>query len=142
MFYYLTIVLTVVSNIFYHIFLKLTPNSVNPIISLTVTYATAMLATLIIYPFYPTQSTLIANFKSLNWASFALGLAIVGLEIGFILAYRLGWPVNMAGVVSNISVSVLLIPVGLFMFKETISITNIIGLIVCIIGLVLINYKA
>jgi drug/metabolite transporter (DMT)-like permease len=142
MFYYLTIALTVISNVFYHVFLKLTPNSVNPILSLTVTYATAMLATLIIYPFYPTQASMIANFKSLNWASFALGMAIVGLEIGFILAYRLGWPINMAGVVSNISVSVLLIPIGLLFFRETISAINLLGLLCCIVGLILVNYKS
>lgn len=142
MFYYLPIILTVISNVFYHIFLKSTPNSVNPIISLTATYATAMLATLIIYPFYPTHSSLVSNFKALNWASYALGLAIVGLECGFILAYRLGWPVNMAGVISNIAVSILLIPVGLLLFKETLSVTNVMGLIFCIVGLFLINYKS
>lgn len=142
MFYYLTIVLTVFSNVFYHIFLKLTPSNVNPIISLSVTYAIAMIATLIIYPFYPNQSAILADLKSLNWASYALGLAIVGLEVGFILAYRFGWQISLAGIISNISVAVLLIPFGLFFFKETLSLTNIMGLIFCIVGLVLVNYKA
>lgn len=142
MFYYLTIVLTVISNVFYHIFLKLTPGNVNPIISLTATYATAMAATLLIYPFYPNQSAILANIKSLNWASYALGLAIVGLEIGFILAYRLGWQVSLAGIISNISVAILLIPVGLLLFRETLSLINIIGLIFCLVGLVLVNYRA
>lgn len=142
MFYYATIALTVISNVFYHIFLKLTPGSVNPILSLTVTYAVAMLTTLAIYPVYSAQTALLSDLKALNWTSYALGMAIVGLEVGFILAYRLGWPINMAGIVSNISVAVLLIPVGLFLFKESLSMINAIGLLLCIAGLALVNYKA
>lgn len=140
--YYVPILLTVISNVFYHIFLKLTPSSVNPIVSLTVTYAIAMIATLVLYPFYPNQSGIVANIKSLNWASYALGLAIVGLEAGFIIAYRMGWQISLAGIISNIAVAILLIPIGLFFFKETFSLTNIIGIILCIFGLVLVNYKA
>jgi len=141
MLYYATIALTVVSNVLYHIFLKLTPGNINPVISLTVTYAVALVATLLIYPFYPNQATVLTNLKALNWASYALGLAIVGLEVGFILAYRLGWQISMAGVISNILVAVFLIPIGLLAFKETLSLTNSIGLILCIVGLLLVNYK-
>lgn len=142
MFYYLTIVLTIVSNVLYHIFLKMTPNTVNPIISLSVTYVTAAIATLLIYPFYPNQISLIDNFKSLNWASYALGFAVVGLEVGFLLAYRLGWQISLAGIVSNLSVTLLLIPIGILFFKESLSLVNIAGLILSVIGLVLVNYKA
>jgi len=141
MFYYLPIILTVVSNVLYHCFLKLTPANVNPILSLTVTYATAMVLTLVIYPFFPNQSTIIGDFKALNWTSWALGFAIVGLEVGFILAYRWGWPISLAGVVSNIAVAMLLIPLGLLFFKETLNVINAIGFVVCLIGLVLVNYK-
>jgi uncharacterized membrane protein len=96
----------------------------------------------VLYPFYPNQSGIVANIKSLNWASYALGLAIVGLEAGFIIAYRMGWQISLAGIISNIAVAILLIPIGLFFFKETFSLTNIIGIILCIFGLVLVNYKA
>lgn len=140
--YYLPIVCTIVANVFYHVFLKLTPNTVNPVISLAVTYATAMIATLMIYPFYTNPGGFITDIKSLNWASCALGVAIVGLEVGFLLAYRLGWQISLAGNISNISVSVLLIPIGLLFFKETLSLTNVLGVIFCIVGLVLANYKA
>lgn len=140
--YYFPILLTVFSNVFYHIFLKLTPGSVNPIISLTITYAIAMVATMIIYPFYPSQSTVITELKSLNWASYALGVAIVGLEIGFLLAYRMGWQINMAGIISNIAVALVLIPIGLFFFKESLSTINLAGLFFCLLGLILVNYKA
>ncbi|WP_094606653.1 hypothetical protein SPSIL_058600 [Sporomusa silvacetica DSM 10669] len=53
MLYYLTITLTIVSSILYHLFLKVTPASVNPMFSLAITYFTASVVTLAIYPFYP-----------------------------------------------------------------------------------------
>lgn len=141
MFYYLTIGLTIISNVLYHLILKLTPANVNPVLSLAITYATAMMATLIIYPFYSNQQTLLDNVKSLNWASFALGLAIVGLELGFLLAYRLGWEISFAGIVSNIAVALILIPLGILFFQETVSAVNAVGLLFCLIGLLLVNYK-
>lgn len=142
MLYYLSIGLTVASNVLYHIFMKLTPSNVNPVLSLTITYATAMAGTLFIYPFYPQQGAFLANLKQLNWASFALGFAIVGLELGFLLAYRLGWQISLAGIVSSISVAILLLPLGVLLFKETLSFANIIGLLFCLVGLMLVNYKA
>lgn len=141
MLYYATIALTVVSNVLYHVFLKMTPGHVNPVLSLAVTYGTAMAATLLLYPLFPTQSTLLENAKELNWASLALGLSIVGLEMGFLLAYRMGWQISLAGIVSNIAVALVLIPVGVVIFKETMSIINGIGLLLCLAGLILVNWQ-
>lgn len=142
--YYLTIALTIMSSILYHFFLKVTPVNVNPMFSLTITYLTASLVTLIIYPFYPTDKAIsfINNFKELNWVSYALGIALVGLEVGTLLAYRTGWNISLFNIVASTTVSVLLIPVGLLYFKESLSPTTITGLLFCLIGLILINYKA
>jgi uncharacterized membrane protein len=73
------------------------------------------------------------------WPSIALGFAIVGLEIGFLLAYRVGWNISIATVFSNISVAIYLLPVGLLIYKENFTKTNFVGVILCIIGLVLVK---
>lgn len=144
MFYYMTITLTILSSILYHVFLKVTPVTVNPMFSLAVTYLTACIVTLLLYPFYPADKTIafLSNFKELNWASYALGLVIVGLEVGTLLAYRVGWNISLFNIVASTTVSVLLIPIGLLYFKESLSITTMAGIVFCLIGLVLINYKA
>lgn len=141
MLYYLAIGLTVMSNVLYHVFLKVTPATVNPLLSLVVTYLVAATATAVIYLFYPDKTSLTAGLKELNWASYALGFAIVGLEVGFILAYRAGWNINMAGLVSSTTVSMLLIPVGLLVFRESLTVVNVVGIALCLIGLILVNYK-
>ncbi|XER15930.1 hypothetical protein SATMO3_62360 [Sporomusa aerivorans] len=141
--YYVTIMLTIASSILYHVFLKVTPVNVNPMISLAVAYLTASIVTLVLYPFYPADKTvsLLENFRELNWVSYVLGAAIVGLEVGTLMAYRVGWNISLFNIAASTTVSVLLIPVGLMMFKETLSATTVTGMIFCLIGLILINYK-
>jgi len=63
------------------------------------------------------------------------------LELGFLLAYRAGWKISLGPLVSNVAVAILLIPVGLLLFREKISLVNLIGIGVCLLGLVLVNHK-
>lgn len=141
MIYYLPIALTIVSNVFYHIFQKYIPDNVNPILSLIITYLTAIVLSLVILLFGFKDSSLLAEIRKVNWASFALGASIIGLELGFLLAYRAGWNISVGALVSTIIVSLLLIPIGIAIFKETLTFQGGIGIILCIIGLVLINSK-
>ena len=70
-------------------------------------------------------------------ASFILGIVIIGLEIGYILAYRNGWKMNAVSVTANIALAVVLIVVAFLFYKETMTIKQIIGMIAG--GLILIN---
>ncbi|MDO4548320.1 MAG: hypothetical protein Q4D04_09500, partial [Clostridia bacterium] len=74
-----------------------------------------------------------------NWSSFILGLAIVGLEAGSIYMYKAGWNVSSGQLVYSIILAVCLIIVGIFAYHESISMTKIIGILVCMVGLFLIN---
>lgn len=141
--YYLTVALTVCSSILYNIILKVTPMHVNPLFSLSITYFIAGLVTLSIYPLFAADKTLTfwGNLQSLNWATYAAALTIVGLEAGTLLAFRYGWNISLFHVVASSTVATLLVPVGLLMFKEHLTGTALIGLIFCFIGLILINYK-
>ncbi len=140
--YYLAMLLVIISNVLYHTFLKLTPNNANPFLSLAVTYMTAMLACIILFPIYsPEGESLRSSIKNLNWTSIALGLAIVGLETGFLLAYRAGGNISYTGIFSNVAAMLILLPIGLIFFKEVLTIKNILGIILCLGGLVLIQSK-
>jgi uncharacterized membrane protein len=141
MFYYFTILLTVISNVLYHVFQKMTSSNVNPVFSLIITYGTAMIAAGIMYLFYPGKVSFWDNFKDLNWASYALGIVIIGLELGFLLAYRVGWQMNLAAMISNSAVAILLIPLGFLLFRETLTYVNALGIALCVIGLILVNHK-
>jgi len=137
--YVISIVIVVSSNVFYHICQKSTPSKVNPFTALFATYITAALITLVAIPFYKTDIGFIDSFKNLNWASFVLGICVVGLEFGWILAYRAGWNVSVGSLVANIVLAALLIPVGIFLFKEGFELKKVFGALICIVGLIIIN---
>ena len=139
--FYGAIALTILSNLLYHLFQKVIPGNVNPLLSLAVTYLVAAAATLLLLPLFPVQGTLGAELRKINWASVGLGAVIVGLELGFLLAYRAGWDLSLANLVSNTTVALLLIPFGLLLFKEQLSLVNILGVILAIAGLVLVNFR-
>ena len=140
--YYLSVGLAVLSNLLYHVCQKLTPNSANPALALTVTYGVSVgLCLVLLWTFYPLKTSLRQALDELNWASLALGISLVGLELGFLLAYRAGWNISLAAIAVNAAVTLLLIPVGLAFFKEKLSLVNVAGIVFCILGLVMINLK-
>ena len=134
--------LIVLSNIFYHITTKTTPQEANAFLSLTVTYLVGGVVSFLAYFMTAGKgSTLKQELMHLNWSSFVLGIAIVGLEAGFIFAYRAGWKVSAAQLVASSILAIALIFVGFFLFKEGMTLRHLIGILVCVIGLVIINLK-
>lgn len=139
--FYFSIILAICSSAFYHFTAKSIPGNVNFTVSLLVTYAVAFLATLLTFPFFPVPEGLTVELKKLNWASIGLALAIVGIEFGFLLVYRSGWNLGIAAVLVNVVASLILVPVAIFVFKDRISWVNVMGIFVCLAGLVMLNWK-
>lgn len=139
--YVFSIILVIISNVLYHIFQKTIPGTVNPVVSLIFTYATALVTSVIFLFLYPSKEGIVSAFKEIHWASFALGVAVVGLEVGFLFAYRAGWNISLAALVANVLLSLILLPIGLAFYKETISLTNATGIVISIIGIILIAQK-
>ena len=137
--YVFSIVLIVASNVVYNIAQKSTPQNANPFAALLVTYLTAIVITLIAFFFNRSDKGFIQSFADLNWTSLVLGVAIVGLELGFLLAYRAGWNISVGALVANILLALVLIPVGIIFYHEGFSVSKIIGAVFCIAGLLLIN---
>ena len=133
--------LVILSNTLYQICAKSVPGGIDPLASLTVTYSVGALFSLILYFILNKESNLINEYKHLNWAPFLLGLVIVGLEVGFIYAYKAGWEVSTAQVVQGAVLAVILIFVGRMLYKETITWNKIVGVVVCLAGLGIINLK-
>ncbi|HEY9528899.1 MAG TPA: hypothetical protein VIR02_17555 [Anaerolineales bacterium] len=139
--FYLSIILAVCSSAFYHFTAKSTPGNVNFTVSLLVTYAVAFLTTLLTFPFFPIQEGVTAELRKLNWASIGLAIAVVGIEFGFLLVYRSGWNLGIAAVLTNVVASLILVPIAIFVFKDKISWVNVLGIFVCLAGLVMLNWK-
>ena len=139
--FYFSITLAICSSALYHFSAKSTPANVNFSISLVVTYLVALGIVLLTTFFFPTKNGLVTELKQLNWASVLLAIAIVGIEFGFLLIYRSGWNLGIAAVLVNVIASLILLPVAIFLFKDKISWINVLGIIVCFIGLIMLNWK-
>jgi drug/metabolite transporter (DMT)-like permease len=139
--FYFSITLAIASSALYHFSQKATPVNVNPAVSILVTYVVAFFLTLSLLLFIPTKNGILAEVRQLNRASYLLAFSIVGLEIGFLLVYRAGWNVGIAAVLVNVVASLLLVPVALFVFKQQLTWVNIIGILVCLAGLIMLNWK-
>jgi drug/metabolite transporter (DMT)-like permease len=113
----------------------------NPFASLTFTYVIGAVASFILYYALNEEANLIHEYSKVNWAPFVLGLAIVGLEVGYIYAYKAGWPISTAQIVQAVVVAVLLIFVGYLLYHEAVTWNKVVGIIVCLTGLALINIK-
>lgn len=139
--FYFSISLAILSTLIYHLTQKLTPTGANPALALIVTYSVSLLLCFGLLIFFPLPTGLWAAVQQLNWASFGLAFALVGLEVGFLLAYRAGWNISLAAIFVNVAGTLLLIPVGLLFFKEKLSPVNLLGVVLCIIGLLMVNWK-
>jgi uncharacterized membrane protein len=139
--FYGSMVLTVVCYLFYHVSSKSVPTDLNPIVSLVVTYGIALMVALLLLPVFPRTMGVQESFRKVNWASVVMGLAIFGIEMGYLYAYRSGWHINLAGVFSNVAVTVLLVPVGYMVFRDQLSMTKAFGILLCIAGMIVVNLK-
>ena len=135
------IALVILSNVVYQICAKSVPNKLNPFASLTITYLVGAASSTLLYFIFNKQGNIIKEFAKTNWAPFVLGLVIVGLEVGYIYAYKAGWQVSVAPIVQSAFLAVLLVFVGFLLYKEAITWNKVLGVAICIAGLVVINIK-
>lgn len=138
--YYFAISIAIISTISYHILIRsISDTTINPFVLLLFIYLVSIILTLIVIISFSELS--IKNITGIQdkWKYLLIGVSIVGVELGYILAYRSGWKVNITAVFANISVAILIIPIGYYLFNESISNIKIFGIGLCIIGLFIIN---
>ena len=135
------IALVVLSNTVYQVCAKSVPEGMNPLASLTVTYLIGAAVSCAMYYILNRDANLFREIRLTNWAPVVLGIVIVGLEVGFIYAFREGWQVGVTQIVTSTMVAVILIFVGYLLYHEAITWNKIAGIIICVAGLVLINLR-
>ncbi|MBQ6372370.1 MAG: EamA family transporter [Oscillospiraceae bacterium] len=135
------IALVVLSNVVYQICAKSVPGEMNPFASLTVTYLVAAAASAVLFFLIGQNDSLIKEYAKLNWAPFVLGIVIIGLEAGWLYAYKAGWQVSTAFIVQSAFLASVLLFVGFFLYHESLTWNKLVGVVICLIGLIFINYR-
>ena len=126
------IALVVLSNVVYQICAKSVPEGMNPLASLTVTYLVGAITSGTLFFVLNKGGSLAEEYSKLNWVPFVFG---------FIYAYKAGWPVSTASIVQSSFLAVALLVVGAVLYQEALTWNKIVGAVICLIGLVFINYR-
>lgn len=133
------IALLVLSNVIYQICAKSIPKDMNVMASMTITYFVGAVCSGIMFFVMNNGGSLIQEYSKMNAAPVLLGISVVGLEIGIIYAYKVGWPVSTASIVQSSFLALALIVVGRLLYHEAITLNKILGILICLIGLYFIN---
>lgn len=130
------LLLVVASSVGYQVGLKEVADVGDPMISLMVTYLAASVVSFVIYFFQSLgKESFIRGVLSVNVSAMGLGLAIVGIEVGTLFMYRAGWAVNVAFVVANSLIVAALMLTGFLLYKEKLSLRQLIGVGISLAGI-------
>ncbi len=135
------VLLVILSNVLYQICAKSLPQDMNPFASLTITYFIGTIFSFILCLVMSNKGNILTEYSKTNAAPFVLGVVLVGLEVGFLFAYKNGWQVSTLSIVQSAFLAVVLIFVGWLGYNEALTWNKIIGVAVCLIGLYFINIK-
>jgi multidrug transporter EmrE-like cation transporter len=136
------LLLAIVATVGYHLVLKVTPSAVDPFLSLAGTYAVVTLVMVAAYALAPGgEVPARAALRALNWTVVGLAAAIVFLDLGFLLLYRTGFDVSLGQLVTQSGAALILLGLGVVLFKERLNFANLAGIALCVVGLWLIHRK-
>ena len=141
MYFYLPIIIVVCSSVIYHVCAKSTSPKINAFASLAVTYLIGAVVSAALYYLTSPTKRLAEELSRVNWATLVLGLAIVGLEAGNIFMYKVGWDISLGPLVTSSTLAVTLLAVGVLFYREELSLTKVVGIVLCVAGLILVNKK-
>lgn len=139
--FWLSMAMLIGANVLYHVCQKTIPGVANPMVSVTVTFMVATLASAALLPVFMGDAGVVAELRRLNWSSVLLGITIIGIEVGFLLLYRSGWNISLASIVVNALVALSLVPVGILLFKEKLLGTDVVGILLLLAGIYLIAQR-
>lgn len=131
--------LIIFAEVIYQICTKSVPDTIDPLASLTVTYLVAALMSGALFFALHRGGNLMSEYQHLNIAPAILGIAIVGLEAGWIYAFKAGWQVSIGFIVQSAFLAVALLAVGYLLYHEALSWNKVIGIAICLVGLFFIN---
>ncbi len=132
--------LIVISVIVYHLSQKSIPAGANPFVALAGAYLIAFslsVITLLVTGEIRRGSELL---RGQSWTPvICLGLAAIGIELGYLYAYRTGWKISTTGITAGAFTTGALALVGVLWFKEEMTGLNAAGIALCIAGIMCIN---
>jgi len=140
--YYISAFVAILGAVGYQYFVKQIPASINPVVSVLGMYVAVLAMGLILLPFIPPEGGLMKHIRQLNWIQVAVAGSVLLIELGFLLMYRSGWNLSTGNLVTGIFVNIILVSLGVWLLGEKVTLINGLGIILSIIGVSLISFRA
>lgn len=137
---FLPIFVAVAANVLYHVASKSIPAEQNAFMGLAVNYATALVASAILFLVTPHEKIFVEASRT-NWACFLMGLSITGVEAAFVMIYRAGGELSTASLIVSILIALAMLAVGGIFWHEQITARKIFGAALCMAGFVILSTK-
>ena len=138
----LSLPLIVAGVLLYHVSQKSIPKHVNPIFAFAFAYALAFIICVAILYASGEIKKSIEIIHNRDWLPLIfLGLSLIPVELGFLYAYRTGWKISTTSITTGPFITIALALIGTLWYKEELSITNFIGIGLCIAGVVCLHIE-
>ena len=138
--YFLSASIVISSIVVYQICMKVIPEGVNPVSALLTFYLSALVCTLAAAPIFKLQEGML-SLSNFTLPAVLVGVAIVGIEFGYLYMYRSGWTLSAAPLMGMGSAAVILALIGFTWFQDPISVRKLAGVAFCLFGLYLLSNK-
>ena len=136
--YYLPFAITVGGMLLYQLSQKSIPKEMNPFHATAIAYVMGIVICAILGFSYSSDRSFVSSLKISNWAVLGMGVGAAAIEVGFMVAYRIGWKMSSTAIATNVAATIILIPIGLLVFREHLSAKNILGVAFCVLRLLLV----
>ena len=137
---FLFVILITISAMFYQLGYKFVPSNLNPLAAILALYILAITLTTILAFIIDKQYKIKSRKNHFNSKLiYFFVLAMLGFDFGYLLIYRLG---GDASKVFNLSIplqAIALLIAGLIIYKEKLTIKNLLGIILSLAGVFLIS---
>ena len=108
----------------------------NPFAGTTMTYVIALFVSFLLF-LLTKKGDIAMEFGKVNIFSMLIGAVVCIYDLGFVLAYRYGFSLALLSPLTSVTMMIVLALVATLIYKEHISMMNVIGLIIAGIGVLM-----
>ena len=133
------IALLVVAHTIYQISAKSVPDAMDPFAAVFFNYVVAAALAFCLLMVMGQDRSLTTQLSKMNWAPVTMAMAITAVEVASVFMYKVGWNISIGSTVANILTAIALAGVGVLIYKDVMTVNQLIGIGLCIAGLVVMN---